>query len=94
MIWNRSDIRRARQTPLKPLIENLGYRLESRPNGNYAIAGLAPEVVVKDHYWVCPDTGAAGNAIDFLVRVKGLSFNAAMNLLLVGMTRRDQPLTS
>ena len=81
MIWNRSDIRRARQTPLKPLIENLGYRLEPRPNGNSVVAGLAREIVVKDHYWVCPDTGDAGNAIDFFVRVKGASFNEAMRLL-------------
>jgi hypothetical protein len=50
--------------PYKPLIENLGYRLEPRSNGNYAIHGLSPEIVLKDHYWVCPDTGAAGNAID------------------------------
>ena len=81
MIWNRSDIRRARQTPLKPLIENLGYRLEPRPNGNFAIAGLSPAIVVKDHYWVRPDTGEAGNAIDFFVRVKGTSFKEAMRLL-------------
>jgi hypothetical protein len=81
MIWKRSEILRARLTPLKPLIENLGYRLEPRPNGNYAISGLAHEIVVKDHYWVCADTGAAGNAIDFLVRVKGASFHEAMRLL-------------
>jgi hypothetical protein len=79
--WTKADIRRARQTPLKPLIEHLGYRLEPRPNGNYAICGLAPEIVVKDHYWVRPDTGDAGNAIDFFVRVKGTSFNEAMRLL-------------
>ncbi len=57
------------------------YRLEPRPNGNYAIAGLAPESVVKDHYWVRPETGDASNAIDFFVRVKGASFNEAMRLL-------------
>jgi hypothetical protein len=33
---------------------------------NYAVIGHAPEIVIKDHYWVCADTGAAGNAIDFL----------------------------
>ena len=57
------------------------HRLEPRPNGNYVICGLSPEIVVKDHYWVCADTGAAGNAIDFFVRVKGTSFNEAMRLL-------------
>jgi hypothetical protein len=79
--WTKADIRRARQTPLKPVLEHLGYRLQPLPNGNYLLAGLSPQIVVKDHYWVCADTGAAGNAIDFLVRVKGASFNEAMRLL-------------
>jgi hypothetical protein len=61
---------------------------------NHVVVGLAPEVAVKDHYWVCADTGGAGTAIDFLVRVKGLSFNAAMKVLLVDMIRQDQPITS
>jgi hypothetical protein len=81
MIWNRSDIRRARQTPLKPVLERLGYRLNPIANDNYAVIGLSQEIVVKDHYWVCADTGSAGNAIDFFVRVKGASFNEAMRLL-------------
>ena len=51
------------------------------PNGNYRLSDLSPEIVVKDHYWVCPETGDAGNAIDFLVRIKGASFNEAMRLL-------------
>ena len=79
--WTKADIRRARQTPLKPVLEHLGYRLQPLPNGNYLLAGLSPQIVVKDHYWVCADTGTAGNAIDFLVRVKGASFNEAMRLL-------------
>jgi len=41
----------------------------------------SPVVLVKDHYRVCADTGSAGNAIDFLVRIKGTSFNDAMHLL-------------
>jgi hypothetical protein len=81
MIWKRSDIRRARRTPLKPVLEHLGYRLQPLQSGNYLIAGLSPEIVVKDHYWICTDTGSAGNAIDFLVRVKKTSFNDAMSLL-------------
>ena len=81
MIWNRSDIRRARQTPLKPVLERLGYRLNPIANENYVVVGLAQDIVVKNHYWVCAHTGAVGNAIDFLVRVKGVSFNEAMRLL-------------
>ena len=81
MTWNRSDIRRSRQIQLKPVLEQLGYRLQSRPNGNYAIAGLANEIVIKDHYWHCIDAGQAGNAIDFFVTVRGVTFNEAMTLL-------------
>ena len=81
MIWNRSDIRRARKMPLKPVLEQLGYRLQPLQSGNYLVSGLSPEIVVKDHYWICADTGSAGNAIDFLVRVQKTSFNEAMRLL-------------
>lgn len=82
MTWKRSEIRAARQRPLKPMLEALGYRLAPLRDGNYRVLGLAREIVVKDHYWVCADDGAAGNAIDFLVRLRGLSFNDAMHLLL------------
>jgi hypothetical protein len=81
MIWNRSEIRRARQTPLKPILERLGYRLNPIANDNYVIIGFSPDIVVKDHFWVCADTGDAGNAIDFFVRIKGTSFHEAMRLL-------------
>jgi hypothetical protein len=81
MIWSRSEIRLARRVPLKPLLDGLGYQLDPRPNGNHAIARQTPEIVVKEHFWVCPDSGASGNAIDFLVRVRGLPFNEAMRLL-------------
>ena len=57
---------------------------ESFQNGvdnNYVIIGFSPDIVVKDHYWVCADTGDAGNAIDFFVRIKGTSFHEAMRLL-------------
>ena len=37
MIWNRSEIRRARQTPLKPVLERLGYRLNPIAKDNYVI---------------------------------------------------------
>jgi len=79
--WTKADIRRARQVPLKPVLEGLGYRLLPLPGGNWRIDGLSPEIVVKDHYWICTDTGQAGNAIDFLVLVKQTSFHEAMRLL-------------
>lgn len=82
MIWNRSDIRRARQTALAPVLQRLGDPLQSLPDENYRLAGRSGDIVVKRHYWVCTQTGAAGNAIDFLVQVKGMTFNDAVRLLL------------
>ncbi len=79
--WKREQIRDARRRALKPLVEALGYRLQPRPNLNHEIVGLAGDVVIKDHYWVRLQDGAAGNAIDFLVHVEGMSFNKAMELL-------------
>jgi hypothetical protein len=79
--WSREQIRAARQTPLKPVLERLGYRLHPTANDNYVVVGLVPEIVIKDHYWVCADTEAAGNAIDLLVKLRGMSFNDAMRLL-------------
>ncbi len=81
MTWKHSDIRRARHTLLKPILEALGYRLEPRQNGNYRILGPAGDIMVKDHYWVCTQDGSAGNSIDFLVKIEGVSFNKAMELL-------------
>jgi len=82
MTWKRSEIRAARQTALKPVLEQLGYRLRARDNGNYLLLGLPEEIVVKEHYWVCLDDGSAGNAIDFLVSVEGMTFKKAVELLL------------
>ncbi len=72
--WTRAEIRRARRTHLKPVLESRGYELQPLRNGNYLLCRLATEIVVKDHYWVCKDPlmadrvrKTAGNAIDFFV---------------------------
>lgn len=51
-------------------------------DGNYIISGTTPEIIVKEHYWTQPATGVAGNAIDFLVKIRGVTFNQAIRLLL------------
>ena len=88
MTWSRLEIRQARQIQLKPVLEQLGYRLLPRPDGNYAITNLAHEtchatgvIIIKEHYWTCPDSGQSGNAIDFFVKIRGVTFNEAMTLL-------------
>ena len=53
-------------------------------SNHYLIAGLGSEIVIKEHYWNCPDTGEAGNAIDFLVNIRGVTFNEAMTMLTSG----------
>ena len=80
--WTKAEIRRARQMPLKPVLEELGYQLIAQRNGNYLVRHLLAEIVVKDHYWVCKEDRSAGNAIDFLVDVQGMSFSQAMDMLL------------
>lgn len=79
--WTQAQIRAARQTPLKPVLERLGYRLEPRQDGNYLVLGLSGDVVVKQHYWVRLDNGQAGNAIDFFVKLQCKTFAQTMRLL-------------
>jgi len=57
------------------------FRLDPLENENSKAYGLPREIVVKEHYWSCPENGTGGNAIDLLVQVIGMSFNEAMNLL-------------
>ena len=82
MTWKRSEIRAARQKPLKPVLEALGYQLQPSQDGNYQLCRLAADIVIKEHYWVNKEDGTAGNAIDFLVNVEGMTFRKAMELLL------------
>jgi hypothetical protein len=86
--------------PLKPVLEQLGYRLEPIANDHYLLTGFPQEIVVKDHYWICTDEAACpelrrgGNAIDFFVRLNNTSFNDAIRLLLSDTARHVELLTS
>ena len=83
MTWNRSEIRSARQIPLLPVLKKLGYRLEPRAHDNFALTSeRCGEILIKDHYWHCPATGQSGNAIDFLTRIRGDTFQEAMGQLI------------
>jgi len=48
-----------------------------REAGNY-ILPAHPGLIVKESYWRWPERNLAGNAIDFFMRVLGLSFHDAM----------------
>lgn len=80
--WTRTQIRSARQVPLGPVLEGLGYRLEPIGDGNCRVLGMPEEVIVKKNYWVCTGDGSAGNGIDLLMEMLHMGFSQAMTLLL------------
>lgn len=79
--WTVEQIRQARQHPLKPLLERLGYPLEPRQGGNLLVRNLPGEVIIKDNYWLNHQDGTAGNAIDFFVKLCGKTFSQAMQII-------------
>ena len=90
MTWTREQIRSARQTHLKPVLESLGYRLMPLKNNNYEVCGLSRDkvrgmactVVIKLNYWTCTDDQRSGNVIDFCMQILNMSFNQAMNIIV------------
>jgi hypothetical protein len=75
--WSRELIRAARMAPLAPLLQQRGLQLIERPADNFELAAHKG-LLLKDSYWRWPERNLAGNAIDFFVKVRGLSFNDAM----------------
>ena len=79
--WSAGQIRNARKVPLCRLLEKMGYRLRELENGNMEVLGLPAPVIIKEHYWHCPENGTGGNTIDLLSQVMGMTFNEAMRKL-------------
>lgn len=79
--WTPEQIRNARKVPLRPLLGKMGHRLQELENGNSEVLGLPSPVIIKEHYWSCPQNRTGGNAIDLLVQIMGMSFNEAMEKL-------------
>ncbi len=79
--WDTSRIQSARRVELKPLLEKRGFRLQALTEGNWRVYDLPKEILIKQHYWSCPEDGTGGNAIDLLTQVIGISFNEAMHWL-------------
>ena len=75
--WSREQIRAARLAPLPPLLEKQNLQLVARDAGNFILPAF-PGLIVKESYWRWPQRDLAGNAIDFFVKVLGLSFHDAM----------------
>lgn len=78
--WSREQIRAARLAPLVPLLQKRGVPLLERDAANFEAADH-PGLLIKDHYWRWPQHDKAGNTIDFLVQILGLSFHDAMRLI-------------
>ena len=75
--WTREQIRAARQVPLAPLLQKCGLQLFERAADNFELPAF-PGLIVKESYWRWPQRNLAGNTIDFLVQVLGMSFHCAM----------------
>ena len=75
--WAREQIRAARLAPLQPLLQQRSLQLVARQAGIFILPAF-PGLIVKDSYWRWPERNLAGNAIDFLVQVLGLSIHDAM----------------
>jgi hypothetical protein len=78
--WTRQQIRAARLAPLVPLLQRRGLALVQREAGNYELPAH-PGLILKDSYWRWPERDLAGNAIDFFMRVLGMSFHDAMRAI-------------
>ena len=59
------------------MLRKRGLQLIERPAGNFELADYTG-LLVKEGYWRWPQRNLAGNAIDFFMRVLGLSFHDAM----------------
>ena len=75
--WTREQIRAARVTSLLPLLEKRRLELLPGEAGNFLLPAY-PGLIIKDSYWRWPERDLAGNAVDFFMRVLGLSFHDAM----------------
>jgi hypothetical protein len=75
--WTREQIRAARMAPLVPLLHKRGFQLIELPASNFELVAYKG-LLIEDSDWRCPQRQLAGNAIDFFVRVFGLTFNDAM----------------
>ena len=79
--WTRQQIRAARITPLLPLLQKCGLQVRELPAGNFEALAY-PGLLLKASYWRWPERNLAGNAIDFFMRVLGLSFHDAMRQII------------
>jgi len=78
--WTKSAIRAARKLPLAAILQHRGLALRDRGGGNFEPLDH-PGVFIKASFWRWPDRNLAGNTIDFLVQVQGMTFRQAMEII-------------
>lgn len=79
--WDAADIRRARQRELAPLLAAMGHSLQPLEDDNHRLVGEPGNVIIKENYWIRTETAESGNAVDFFVKIRGMSFIETMRLL-------------
>jgi len=80
MTWTKCDIRAARLAPLAPLLLARGVQLKPMPDENFLVIAQ-DDLIVKRHFWRWPSRNIHGNAIDYFVKVEGLTFNQSMSII-------------
>ena len=91
MTWTKQQIRDARKIKLVPILIERSYRLYPLKNDNYRILPDDPDacserrrgagVIVKESFWIWHEKNIYGNTIDFLMKIEGMSFNQAMQIV-------------
>ena len=84
-MYDKLQIRAARNMPLPPLLVRQGYKLRHIRDGNYSLvpegSSIPDDIVVKESYWISPQRHLSGNTIDFFTKIEGLSFYNAMDVI-------------
>ena len=65
--WSTEQVIQARQTEIKPILENLGHKFIAFHDENYNLLGSSEQITVKENYWHNRDDRSGGNAIDLLI---------------------------
>ena len=79
--WTRDQIRSARMAPLLPLLTRHKLELIEHEADNYEPTKY-PGLIIKDSYWHWHGRDMSGNAIDFCMKILGLTFHQSMTQIL------------
>ncbi len=78
--WNKTQIRTARKVQLAPLLARRGLRLQPLRDDNICVVDH-DDLLIKESFWRWPSKNIQGNAIDFFMKVEGMSFHETMTVL-------------